>query len=66
MKDPQQELDDELQFHIDQRIRDYIAKGMTPEAARAAATQRVGSSREGLRQAFHRPARLPSIAFPAD
>jgi len=42
MKDPQQEFDEELQFHIDQRIRDYIAKGMTPEAARAAATQRVG------------------------
>ena len=42
-RDPQQEVDDELQFHIDQRIRDYIAQGMTPEAARAAATQRLGN-----------------------
>ena len=42
MKDPQQEFDEELQFHIDQRIRDYIARGMSPEAARRAASQRLG------------------------
>ena len=42
MKDPHQEFDEELQFHIDQRIRDYIARGMTPEAARRAASQRLG------------------------
>ena len=42
MKDPEQELDEELQFHIDQRIRDYIAKGMSPDAARAAAAERLG------------------------
>ena len=40
MKDPEQEFAEELQFHIDQRIRDYIAKGMSPEAARVAATER--------------------------
>ena len=42
MKDPEQEFNDELQFHIDQRIRDYMAKGMSPDAARNAATQRLG------------------------
>jgi putative ABC transport system permease protein len=49
-KDPQQEFDDELQFHIEQRTRDYIAKGMTPEAARAAATERLGDV-AGVRRA---------------
>ena len=39
---PEHEVDEELGFHMDQRIRDYIAKGMTPEAARAAATERLG------------------------
>jgi predicted permease len=42
MKDPEQEVDEELQFHIDHRIRDYIAKGMAPDAARASATERMG------------------------
>ena len=42
MKDPEQEFDEELQFHIDQRIRDYMAKGMTLDEARAAASQRLG------------------------
>src|SRR4029078_11228527 len=48
-KDPRQEFDDELQFHIEQRPRDYIAKGMTPEAARAAAAERLGDV-AGVRQ----------------
>ena len=39
---PECEVDEELQFHIDQRIRDYIAAGMSPEAARAAVAQRLG------------------------
>ncbi|HVL68627.1 MAG TPA: ABC transporter permease [Vicinamibacterales bacterium] len=42
MNDPHEEFDQELQFHIDQRTRDYLAKGMSPETARAAATQRLG------------------------
>ena len=40
--DPKTELDAELQFHLEQRTRDYIARGMTPEAARNAAAQRFG------------------------
>ena len=42
MKDPEQEFDDELNFHIEQRTRDYIARGMSPDAARIAATERLG------------------------
>ena len=43
-KDPRQEVDDELQFHLEQRTRDYIARGMSPQEARAAAAQRVGDT----------------------
>jgi putative ABC transport system permease protein len=50
MKDPGQEFDEELQFHLDARTRDYVAKGMTPDAARAAATERLGDV-TGIRKA---------------
>ena len=43
-KDPQQEVDEELRFHLEQRIRDSIARGMSPEAAREAAAQRFGDT----------------------
>jgi len=33
-RDPRHEIDDELRFHLEERIRDYIAAGMSPEAAR--------------------------------
>ncbi|MDQ3950826.1 MAG: ABC transporter permease, partial [Gemmatimonadota bacterium] len=39
---PEAEVDDELAFHLEQRVRDYIARGMSPEAARAAALERFG------------------------
>jgi predicted permease len=39
---PQAEVDDELTFHLEQRVRDYVARGMDPEAARAAALARFG------------------------
>jgi putative ABC transport system permease protein len=39
---PQAEVGDELQFHLEQRIRDYIAKGMDPATARATALERFG------------------------
>jgi predicted permease len=41
-RDPRQEVDEELRFHLEQRTRDYLARGMSPEAARAAAAQRFG------------------------
>jgi hypothetical protein len=43
-QDPAKELDDELRFHLEQRTRDYIARGMSPEAARQAAAQRFGDA----------------------
>ena len=43
-KDPKHEVDEELGFHLEQRTRDYIARGMSPEAARDAAAQRFGDT----------------------
>jgi predicted permease len=40
--EPRVEVDDELAFHLEQRIRDYVARGMDPAAARAAALERLG------------------------
>jgi putative ABC transport system permease protein len=37
------ELDEELQFHLDERIRELTASGMTPEAAGREAKRRFGS-----------------------
>ena len=39
---PQAEVGDELQFHLEQRIRDYTAQGMDPATARATALERFG------------------------
>ena len=37
-----QDVDDELGFHIEMRTREYVARGLTPDAARAAALGRLG------------------------
>ena len=39
---PDQEVDEELKFHLDARIRDYVAKGMSPDAARRTAMEKFG------------------------
>ena len=39
---PEHEVDDELRFHTEQRIREYIQRGMTPEAAKQAVAERMG------------------------
>jgi putative ABC transport system permease protein len=36
------DLDDELRFHIEMRVRDYMARGMSEQDARAATAQRLG------------------------
>src|SRR5688500_15215668 len=41
-RDARAEVEDELAFHLEQRIRDNIARGMDPESAGAAARQRFG------------------------
>ena len=37
------ELDDELRFHLESRVRQYVAEGMTPDAARRRARLAFGS-----------------------
>ena len=39
---PEAEVDDELRFHVEERIRAYVASGMTPDQARRAALERFG------------------------
>ena len=39
----ERELDEELRYHVDQQVEDYIAKGATPAEARAAALRRLGN-----------------------
>jgi predicted permease len=41
-RDPRREVDTELDFHIEERVREYIDRGLSPEAARQAATARLG------------------------
>ena len=41
--EPAAEVEDELTFHLERRIADYVARGMTPDAARAAALERLGN-----------------------
>ncbi|HEX7778590.1 MAG TPA: ABC transporter permease, partial [Vicinamibacterales bacterium] len=48
-KDLNPEIDEELQFHLDARIQDNLADGMTAEEARRDALRRFGS-RAGLRE----------------
>ena len=38
----EQEVDEELAFHVEMHTRDLIANGMTPDAAREAARRRLG------------------------
>jgi predicted permease len=40
---PLAEVGDELEFHLEQRIRDYVARGMDPATARATAIERFGN-----------------------
>src|SRR4029079_16624753 len=38
-----QDVDEELRFHIEMRVNEYIAQGMTPDDARRLAAQRFGN-----------------------
>jgi predicted permease len=54
--DPAADVDDELGFHIDSRVQEYIAQGMTPDAARAEALRRFGdvaSARQSCEEIDH-------------
>lgn len=37
------DVDAELQFHLEMRVREYVARGMAPDDARRLATERFGS-----------------------
>jgi macrolide transport system ATP-binding/permease protein len=49
---PNRELDDELQFHIEQQTQDYIATGMTPQEARRKALVAFGGMESARAQAY--------------
>src|SRR5687768_13707069 len=42
--DTERDVDDELRFHLEARIDDLIASGMTPSAARAEAERTFGDT----------------------
>jgi putative ABC transport system permease protein len=42
----QEEVDDELAFHLEMRTREYVERGMSPGAARDAALRRFGDIEE--------------------
>ena len=39
---PERDVDDELAFHVQARVDEYVAAGMEPNAARAATLERLG------------------------
>ena len=41
-RDPVEETDEELRFHLEMRVEDYLRQGMTEEEAQAAARTRLG------------------------
>ena len=41
-RDAREETDEEIRFHFDMRVRDYMARGLNEEEARAAARERFG------------------------
>jgi predicted permease len=47
----EQELDEELQFHLDQQIALHSEKGLTPDEARYAALRALGNATEAKEQA---------------
>jgi putative ABC transport system permease protein len=49
-RDVREDVDDELRFHLEMRIRDLVGTGMTPAAARAEAERAFGDVR-GIREA---------------
>ena len=48
--DPLEETDEELRFHLEMRVEDYMRQGMSEEEARAAAEARLGDIDEVRRE----------------
>ena len=51
-----EQVDDELQFFLDARVEHLVARGMSPEAARAEAVRRLGTGLEEARDRLHHSA----------
>ena len=43
-RDPAEEVNEELRFHLEERTRDYVDQGLSPDDARDAATRRFGDA----------------------
>jgi len=44
-RDPQRDVDDEIAFHLEERVADLIARGLAPDEARRRATHEFGDTR---------------------
>ena len=49
-------MDEELRFHVEARIRHFIARGMSPDAAKAEAIRRLGGSLDDARSRLYHSA----------
>ena len=49
----EQDVDDEVRFHVEMREREYIAAGLSPDAAHAEALRRFGNV-EDVRESCYR------------
>jgi putative ABC transport system permease protein len=52
-RDPLEDGDDELRFHLEMRTRDYMERGMSEDDARRAARERLGDVDEVRRELGH-------------
>jgi putative ABC transport system permease protein len=43
-RDPRRDVDDEIQFHIEERVADLVRRGLTPDAARERARREFGDA----------------------
>src|ERR1700729_1634789 len=57
---PNREIDDELQFHIERQVEEYIATGMTPQEARRRAVVAFGGVESARAQSHEQ---RPSFFF---
>ena len=44
-RDPQRDVDDEIAFHLEERVADLVARGMAPDEARRRAVREFGDAR---------------------
>src|SRR5437870_7886000 len=52
------DVDEELQSYVDARVDYLVARGMSPDAARAEAIRRLGGPLDEMRERLHQSAEL--------